>query len=53
MRNQGIRIVFILLLQHNEQKSGQYTNCYILFLHEDDGMIGWVNTVGGPDNLPL
>ena len=23
------------------------------FIHEDDLMIGWVNTVGGPDNLPL
>ena len=29
IRNIGIRILFILLLHYNEQKSGQYTNCYI------------------------
>ena len=27
-------------------------HCHDL-MHEDDGMIGWVNTVGGPENLPL
>ena len=27
-------------------------HCHDL-MHEDDGMIGWVNTGGGPDNLPL